>query len=80
MSTNTFRDQVRELRHLATWARPWPKEPKGPVVKPVVLAVGDTLRANGCLYRVRKVTPKDFIIRLIGVETRPGVEVPRGEG
>ena len=72
MITNTFRDQVaaEEAAKL--------KEPKGPVVKPVVLAVGGILRANGCLYRVRKVTPKDFIIRLIGVETRSRVVVPRG--
>lgn len=80
---NSYRDQIEKEQvqeDLDKAAKQMGEKPAKPVVKPVVLAVGDTLRANGCLYRVRKRTAKDFVIRLIGVENRPGVEIPRGQG
>jgi hypothetical protein len=69
-TSNSYRAQVAAEERAASEAAQREADKKN--LKPLLLAVGDTLRANGCLYRVRKVTPKDFIIR------RPGVEVPRG--
>jgi hypothetical protein len=75
--TNAFREQVdREAEELAKQLGE--KLVDRRPIKPILLQVGDTLRANGCLYRVRKVTPKDVVLRLLGKENQPGVEVPRG--
>jgi hypothetical protein len=68
-TSNSYRAQVAAEERAASEAAQREADKKN---LKLLLAVGDTLRANGCLYRVRKVTPKDFIIR------RPGVEVPRG--
>ena len=74
---NTFREDVEaDLAKAAKdlGERPTDRRP----VKPVRLQEGDTIRANGCLYRVRKVTRKDVVLRLLGVENQPRVGVPRG--
>jgi hypothetical protein len=61
--TNAYRDQLEKQMG--------EKTPQ-PAVKPLRLSVGDTIRANGCLYRVRKITSKDYVLRLIGVEVKRG--------
>jgi hypothetical protein len=54
------------------------EETPPPAVRAILLCVGDIIRANGYLYRVRKVTPKDIVIRPLGAEKVPHVVVPHG--
>ena len=74
--TNTYRDQVEKELTAAAKAlgEPTPRS----VLKPVPLRVGDRLRANGYIYQVRKLTSKGLVLKTLGVETTPGVVVPRG--
>lgn len=85
--TNTFRDKVEEettavratrkdirlraKRALASIASREQAKMENALLKP-----GDLLRAKGFIYRVRKVTPKDFVLRLCA----PGGIVPKAAG
>jgi hypothetical protein len=71
-----MRDQVEE--DLTKAAKDVGEETPPPAVRAILLRVGDTIRANGYLYRVRKVTPKDIVIRPLGAEKVPHVVVPHG--
>lgn len=73
---NTFRDQVEH--DLERTAKDTGEKTTAPAVHAIPLRVGDTIRANGYLYRVRKVVKKDIVLRVLGVETSPRVVVPRG--